>query len=630
MRTHVSGCCSIDGNHCFDANVKLCDFWLTPPLNEAAMYRAPVSEIAHTLKNVTGLGQSMAEGNAGELSDDLLDAILEEGGKFASDEVAPLSKIGDEQGTQLKDGTVTMPDGWSDLYRRWAEGGWNALAGPVEYGGQGLPMSLQTAAFEMWNSGSLAFGIGPTLTIGAIEALNTHATGELKEIYLKKLVSGEWTGTMNLTEPQAGSDLNALKSRAEPIGDGSYRIFGQKIFITYGEHDMTDNIVHLVLARLPDAPAGQRGLSLFLVPKFLVNEDGSLGARNDVFCSGVEHKLGIHASPTCTMIYGDGKFGDEAGAVGWLIGEENRGLACMFTMMNNARLMVGIQGVAVAESATQHALAYALERKQGRADDYAGEGMAPIIYHPDVQRNLMTMKALTSAARSIAYNCAHAIDKQHDGVGENKAHWSNRAALLTPIAKAFSTDVGCEVANLGVQIHGGMGFIEETGAAQFLRDARIAPIYEGTNGIQSIDLVTRKITLDGGDAVRLYIEELREVISEVTASNRPEFEGMGDVLSAALDDLSSVTQFMLDQLEAGNRPTVLAGATPYLRLFGLVSGATYLAQSALTSDDASFNDRAASARFLSCNQLQETQSLRGIIEDGASSLLHAGKALISA
>ncbi|MEP2806539.1 MAG: acyl-CoA dehydrogenase [Rhizobiaceae bacterium] len=610
------------------------------------MYRAPVDEICHTLKQVTGLGEAMNAGHAGELSEDLLIAIMEEAGKFASDEVAPLSRAGDEQGTPLKDGTVTMPEGWADLYRRWAEGGWNALTGPEEFGGQGLPMSLQTAAFEMWNSGSLAFGIGPTLTIGAIEALHAHATRELQDVYLEKLVSGAWTGTMNLTEPQAGSDLNALKSRAEPVGDGSYRIFGQKIFITYGEHDMTDNIVHLVLARLPDAPAGQKGISLFLVPKFLVNEDGSLGPRNDVFCSGVEHKMGIHASPTCTMIYGDGKFcseSDQPGAIGWLIGEENRGLACMFTMMNNARLLVGIQGVAVAESATQQAIAYAADRRQGRAETYSGEGMAPIIHHPDVQRNLLTMRALTSAARCISYNCAHAIDQQHsggdggdgDGDGDGEGgegslttdDWRDRAALLTPIAKAFATDIGVEVSSIGVQVHGGMGFIEETGAAQLMRDARIAPIYEGTNGIQAIDLATRKLPLNDGQVIARYIGELKQIVEDVRASNDVQINASADGLAAALEDLEAATAFLLDSLREGRKQEALSGATPFLRLIGLTAGSCYLAKSALTSDGRDRDNRADLAHFVTFNLLKETTGLRASIEQGADSLLQAGSSL---
>ncbi len=336
------------------------------------MYKAPVEEIAFTLKHVAGMADALEEGQFGDLSDDLVDAILDEAGRFASDEVAPLAEIGDRQGARLVDGKVEVPDGWADLYRHWAEGGWNSLVASQAYGGQGLPHMLNVAALEMWNSGSMAFALGPTLTMGAVEALTAHGSSELKEKYLHKMVSGEWTGTMNLTEPHAGSDLGVMKTRAERRDDGTYRIFGQKIFITWGEHEITDNIIHLVLARLPDAPAGTRGISLFLVPKFLVNDDGSLGARNDLHCHSLEHKLGIHGSPTCTMIYGDGKFGDEPGAIGYLVGEENKGLACMFTMMNNARLAVGMQGVAICEAATQKAVAYAKERTQGKAPGWSG------------------------------------------------------------------------------------------------------------------------------------------------------------------------------------------------------------------------------------------------------------------
>ncbi len=593
------------------------------------MYRAPVAEISHTLKHVTGLGAAMEKQQLGELSQDLLDAILEEAGKFSSEEIAPLSEIADRQGTPLNDGVVTMPDGWQDLYKRWTEGGWNGLTGPEDFGGQGLPISLGAAAFEMWNSGSLAFGIGPTLTVGAVEAIASHATDDLKEIYLENLISGKWTGTMNLTEPQAGSDLNALKTYAEPAEDDTYRIFGQKIFITYGEHDLTENIIHLVLARLPDAPAGQRGLSLFLVPKFIPDETGRPGSRNDVFCNGIEHKMGIHGSPTCTMIFGDGKHGERAGAIGWLVGEENRGLACMFTMMNNARLLVGIQGVAVAEAATQKAIAFARDRRQGRAEGYKGEGMAPIIHHPDVQRNLLTMQALTAAARAISYNCAHAIDMEEAAPEAEREDWSHRAALLTPIAKAFSTDIGCEVANIGIQIHGGMGFVEETGAARLLRDARIAPIYEGTNGIQAIDLVTRKITLNGGKAIAGVIGELRDIVDEVTRANRNDLSGVAQGLSQALDDLQSATDYLLECHASGERNTALAGATPYLRLIGLAAGGCYLARAALSTPHGESAHRAAIARFATGNLTGETASLKTAIENGAVSLLDAGAALLA-
>lgn len=591
------------------------------------MYRAPVEEISFTLKHVAGL-RTAIEGRAfGDLTEDLVDAILQEAGRFSTEEVAPLREIGDRHGAVLKDAAVTTPPGWKELYRRWIEGGWNALQAPEEFGGQGLPAMLGVAALEMWNSASMAFGIAPTLTMGAVEALHRHATEELKRTYLEKLVSGEWMGTMNLTEPQAGSDLNALRTRAERAGDGTYRIFGQKIFITYGEHDFTDNIVHLVLARLPDAPAGTRGISLFLVPKFLVNADGSLGARNDVFCSGLEHKLGIHASPTCTMIFGDGFAKDsEPGAVGWLIGEENKGLACMFTMMNNARLAVGIQGVAVAEAAFQKALAYANERRQGKASSYQGEGMAPIVHHPDVQRNLLSMKALTQAARAICYSCAHANDRARGG-GDDAQHWQDRANLLTPIAKAFSTDVGVDVASLGVQVHGGMGFIEETGAAALLRDARIAPIYEGTNGIQAIDLVTRKLPQGGGEHIFGYIAELGEIVGNVRSSNLACFGRTANELDDALDDFSDATRHLQKLLGDGRMDEALAGATPYLRLFALTAGGAYLAQAALADGS---EERQLLCRFFAENFLGETQPLKESVVEGAASVGAAGKALISA
>ncbi|TPJ47552.1 acyl-CoA dehydrogenase family protein [Mesorhizobium sp. B2-7-1] len=589
------------------------------------MYRAPVEDIAFTLKQVAGLRPALDAGTFGDLGEDLVDAILAEAGRFASEEVAPLYKIGDEQGAVLKDASVTTPPGWKELYRRWIDGGWNALSGPEEFGGQGLPTMLGVAALEMWNSAAMAFGIGPTLTMGAVEALDKHASEALKQKYLAKLVSGEWMGTMNLTEPQAGSDLAALRSRAEPVGDGTYRIFGQKIFITYGEHDFTDNIVHLVLARLPDAPAGTRGISLFLVPKFFVNDDGSLGGRNDVFCSGLEHKLGIHASPTCTMIYGEGFQGATPGAIGWLIGEENKGLACMFTMMNNARLAVGMQGVAVAETATQKAIAYANERRQGKASDYSGSGMAPIVHHPDVQRNLLTMRALTQIARAISYSCAHAIDRARVGEGEAAANWRDRANLLTPLAKAFSTDVGVEVASLGVQVHGGMGFIEETGAAALYRDARIAPIYEGTNGIQAIDLVARKLPLGGGEHVHGYIGELKAVADAVRTSNIDGFGRTADNLDRALADLDDATRFLQKLAADGKSDAAMAGATPYLRLISLAAGGAYLAQGGLAD-----RDRVALCRFFAENLLGETRALKERVINGAESLAAAGKALISA
>ncbi|AHG44301.1 acyl-CoA dehydrogenase [Rhizobium leguminosarum bv. trifolii CB782] len=587
------------------------------------MYQAPVEEIAFTLKHVAGMREAISEGLLGDLGEDLVDAVLAEAGRFTTEEVAPLADIGDRQGARLEGGEVRLPDGWRDLYRNWIAGGWNGLTAPEAFGGQALPHMLNVAALEMWNSGSMAFALAPTLTMGAIEAVSTHGSAALKETYLEKMVSGEWTGTMNLTEPHAGSDLGVLKARAERRADGSYRLFGQKIFITWGEHDAADNIIHLVLARLPDAPAGTRGISLFLVPKFLVNDDGSLGARNDLFCHSLEHKLGIHGSPTCTMIYGDGRFGDEKGAVGWLVGEENKGLACMFTMMNNARLAVGMQGVAICEAATQKAVAYSKERTQGKAPGWSGAGMSPIVEHPDVARMLLTMKALTQGARAISYSCAHAIDMSHRA-GDSNRHWQERAALLTPIAKSFSTDAGVDVASLGIQVHGGMGFIEETGAARYLRDARIAPIYEGTNGIQAIDLVTRKLTLSGGDQVRGFIAELKEIADSVRRSN---LDGLGEAavrLDAAISDLEAASGWLLQTLADNRAAEALSGATPYQRLFGLVLTGCYLAKGALAeSGDGRGEGRIALCRFAAENLLAETAALRDQVVNGAASLAAA-------
>lgn len=593
------------------------------------MYTAPVEQIAFTLKHVAGLAAALEEGRFGDLSEDLVDAILEEAGRFAGQEMAPLAAIGDQQGARLEDGKVTLPDGWANLYRRWANGGWNGLVAEEEFGGQALPHLLNVAALEMWNGSSMAFTLGPVLTMGAAEALSAHGSAALKEKYLHKMVSGEWMASMNLTEPHAGSDLGVMKTRAERREDGTYRIFGQKIYITWGEHDATDNIIHLVLARLPDAPAGTRGISLFLVPKFLVNDDGSLGARNDLFCHSLEHKLGIHGSPTCTMIYGDGRFGDEPGAIGYVIGEENKGLACMFTMMNNARLAVGMQGVAIAEAATQKATQYAKDRTQGKAPGWTGAGMSPIIEHPDVARTLVTMKALTQGARAICYSCAYAIDMSHRSDGDAARHWQERAALLTPIAKAFATDIGVDVASMGIQVHGGMGFIEETGAARLWRDSRIAPIYEGTNGIQAIDLVGRKLPQSNGDHVLGFIHELKAIAVAVDASNQPDFGETALRLLSSITDLQEATEWLLARQSAGEQVEMLAGATPYLRLFGLTLTGAYLAKGALVDVANHQRHQLVLCRFVAENLLAETASLKQTVVGGASSLAAARAILLA-
>jgi acyl-CoA dehydrogenase len=570
-------------------------------------YRAPISDIAFALKHAAGLKEAMAEGLYAELDEATVDTVLEEAGKFASEVIAPLNRVGDTFGTPFKDGNVTTPPGWKEAYTAWAAAGWNGLASPADFGGQELPHAVNAACIEMWNAASMAFGIGPVLTMAAVDALHAYGSDDLKQRYLEKLISGEWMGTMQLTEPQAGSDVGALRTRAARAEDGTYRITGSKIFITYGEHDLTSNIIHFVLARLPDAPPGTKGISLFLIPKFMPD-----GTRNDVRAHSLEHKMGIHASPTCTMVYGD-----KGGAVGFLIGEEHKGMTCMFTMMNRARLAVGLQGVAIAERATQQAMAYARERKQS--------GNA-IIAYPDVKRMLLTMRALTGAARSICYATGVALDRALRGKDEAARKAAHAcASLLTPVAKAFSTDIGVEVASLGVQVHGGMGFIEETGAAQHYRDARIAAIYEGTNGIQALDLVARKVPLEGGNTVRLYLGKLRETVKAVQESNAPAFGETATRLSDAIDSLERATQWLLAQKTSD---ATLAGATPYLRLFGNAAGGCMLADQALAalrSGDGA--GRAALARFFAENIAVQATGLERSVTEGGDSIVNAEAAL---
>ncbi len=582
-------------------------------------YRAPVSDILFSMRHIGGLDRAIATGLYPDLAEGGANAILEEAGRIAETLLLPLDRSGDRNGVTLEEGEVSTAPGWPAAYNQWRDGGWNGVTAPAETGGMGLPALLNAGCLEIWSSANASFALAPVLTMGAIEALRTHGDEALRDLYLPKLVSGEWTGTMNLTEPQAGSDVGALKTRAEPVGDGTYRITGQKIYITYGDHDMTDNIVHLVLARLPGAPAGTRGISLFLVPKFLLGPDGQPGVHNDLFVAGIEHKHGLHASPTCTMV-----FGDRGGAVGWLIGEENRGLACMFTMMNNARLAVGLQGVAAAERATQAALAFARTRRQGRG--LAGrDEPSVILHHPDVARMLLTMKAQTMAARALCHLTAAALDRAaRDPDPMKRQHASDRAALLTPIAKAYSTDVGFEVASLGVQVHGGMGYIEETGAAQIMRDVRIGAIYEGTNGIQAIDLVTRKLPLGDGAVVAAEIADMRGVVAALRESN---VEGLGDAaerLGEAVDALDRATEFMLSRLEPAP-VQVLAGATSYLRLFALARGGTALAVLALAGsrDAEAPAGIAAVCRFFAEQLCPAAQGLATAIIEGAQSLAGA-------
>ncbi|MCC6472007.1 MAG: acyl-CoA dehydrogenase [Alphaproteobacteria bacterium] len=516
-------------------------------------YTAPIADMVFALVEVAGH----------PADDDTLRPILDEAAKLAGGVLAPVNRSGDIEGAVLENGVVRAPKGFKHAYERFVAGGWNAVPCDPAFGGQGLPWTVATPVAEMWNSANMAFALCPLLNQGAIELLSAHGSPAQKALYLRKMISGEWTGTMNLTEPQAGSDLGLLKTRAEPRGD-HYRIRGQKIFITWGEHDMAANTVHMVLARTPKAPPGSKGISLFLVPKILVGADGTLNGRNDLRCVSIEHKLGINGSPTCVMAYGDND-----GAIGFMVGEENRGLEAMFTMMNNERMGVGMQGVAIAERAYQQARDYARQRIQGR-DLKGGRETVPIVRHPDVKRMLLTMKAGIDAIRALTYYTAAQMDRAKQGDAAAQA----RVDLLTPVVKAWNTDLGCEIASLGVQVHGGMGFIEETGAAQHFRDARIAPIYEGTNGIQAQDLAFRKVARDGGKAMRALIAEMDGDFKD----------GLGIASeAAALDALENTTAFMV---KAGAEAPELAAAaaTPYLRLVGTVAGQWVLTRQAKAAE----------------------------------------------
>jgi len=589
-------------------------------------YRAPINDMLLALNHGAGLEAAVKAGHYGDFDGDIASAVLEEAGRFATDVLAPLNRTGDEHGIKLQGSDVITAPGWPDAYKRWTAAGWNAVSGPEDFGGQGLPLAINAACTEIWSASNISFGLCPLLTLSAIEALDAHGSEELKKIYLEKLVSGDWPGTMQLTEPQAGSDVGALRSCAERAGDGTYRIKGSKIFITYGDHDMSDNIVHFVLARLPDAPAGTKGISLFLIPKFMVNADGSLGERNDIYVSGIEHKLGMHAAPTCTMT-----MGDHGGAVGYLIGEENRGMQCMFTMMNQARLAVGLQGVGIADRAYQQALAFAQERRQGRAVGKPGNESDPIIVHPDVKRMLMQMRAMTAASRTICYATAVALDISMRAKDVKvRAAAAARAALLTPIAKAFSTDLGNEATSIGVQIHGGMGFIEETGAAQHYRDARITQIYEGTNGIQSIDLVTRKLAANGGQSVWALLDELKDIVKQVETSNDPAFGTTGAKLRDALASLERTSRWLLERVTSAPNEA-LAGATPYLRQFGATLGGCMLANEALAArsiGDADPQRYVMLARFFAENITVQAPSLEKTVMDSADAVNGADAVLL--
>ncbi|WP_288902279.1 acyl-CoA dehydrogenase [uncultured Sneathiella sp.] len=598
-----------------------------------AEYSAPLKDMRFVLDNIADLASlSKLEGYE-HAESDVVDAVLEEAGKFAANVLSPLNKPGDLQGSHVTDGVVTTPDGWKDAYAGFVEGGWNGISAPEEYDGGGLPSAVSLATVEMWNSANLGFALCPLLTQGAIESIIAHGTKEQQDKYLKKLVSGEWTATMNLTESQAGSDVGALRTKAEPAEDGSWRISGQKIFITYGDHEMSENIIHLVLARTPGAPAGTRGISLFIVPKYLVNDDGTLGERNDLKCVSLEEKIGIHASPTAVMSYGD-----NGNCVGYLLGAENKGMACMFTMMNSARLGVGVQGLAVAERAYQQAVDYARDRKQGQAPGMPKGEMTPIIHHADVRRMLMTMRANIEAMRCLIYLNGACLDRAHHGPdAETRETAMGMAELLTPLSKGWCTDLGVEMASIAVQVHGGMGFIEETGVGQYYRDARILPIYEGTNGIQALDLVGRKLGLRGGEPVKNMFADMQETVKGLAAAG-DEMTAMSLQLNLAVSALKDATDWLYGN--APNDPHAApAGATPYLRMFATTVGAHLLGRSALKAR-ALLNDGAADAEFLKAKIitarffmgqiLPTATALLGPVTAGAETLFAIDEELLSA
>ena len=535
-------------------------------------YKAPVRDLIFSLESAADFGRLAAAFPGADA--ETVAAVLDAAGGFAADVLAPLNHSGDKAGVRFENGQVFSAPGFADAYKQFAQGGWNSLAADPEHGGQGLPKALEIAVFEMVQSANMAFGLCPMLTQGAIEAVSTHGTKRQKAVYLPKLVSGEWTGTMNLTEPSSGSDLGAIATKATPDGKGGYTLSGQKIFITWGDHDVADNIVHLVLARLPDAPPGTRGLTLFLAPKRLVNDDGSLGEANSVRPGSIEHKLGVHASPTCIMLFEDAK--------AEIVSAPNQGLAGMFVMMNDARLQVGVQGVAIAERAYQQALSYSLERKQGRSA-WTGTYPSRLFDHPDVRRSLMIMKAKITAARAICLSTAVASDlAKVSGNPVDRDSARLRMELLTPIAKAWSTDVGVEVASMGLQIHGGMGFIEETGAAQHYRDARILPIYEGTNGIQAIDLMGRKLALNKGQAVRELVADIFPTAGALKSSDDAWLHTIGQHLETGLASVQAATGWLIER-RGHAQPDALAGATPYLKLLGDVVGGWMLGKEALAA-----------------------------------------------
>jgi len=576
-------------------------------------YQSPTQDIQFALETLANLEKLATLPGLEDATTDVVAQMIEEGGKFFSDELAPTNWDADQAGCSLENGVVRTYEKFPELYAQYRETGWIGAAYDPEIGGLGLPWAVNAAGQEMLFAANMSFSLCPLLSQGAIEAIEAHGSPDQRAKYLERLVTGEWSGTMNLTEPHAGSDVGALKSRAEPQPDGTYRIFGQKIYITFGEHDMADNIIHLVLARTPGAPAGTKGISLFIVPKFLVNDDGSLGARNDAKCIKLEEKLGIHASPTCVMQYGD-----DDGAVGYMIGPENGGMACMFTMMNNARLSVGIQGLGIAERAYQHALAYAKDRVQSAKIGGTSKDSVRIIEHPDVRRNLLLMKSQIEAFRGMAYHATSHIDIARRADDRDEAAKAQRRVdLLTPIVKGWGTDIACEIASTGVQIHGGMGFVEETGAAQHYRDARILPIYEGTNGIQALDLIGRKLARDRGRSVDEMMAEMQAVVDALNAADHVTLRAIAARLAPAMADLHAASDYLL-QTAGENMPSAAVGATPYLTLWGTVAGGWVMAAEGLEAtrrladgdeNQAFLETKLVSARFFADQLLPRSSGL---------------------
>ena len=582
-----------------------------------------LDELNFTLNHITNLEQISKLNGYQHADPDTMSSMLDEAARFFTEVMEPLNRPGDEQGSVLdEDGGVVTPDGFKDAYDKFVDAGWAAAQMPADWGGGGLPYTIGVVIEEMFKSANLALSLCPLLTHGAVEALRAHGSEDLKKTYIEKLVSGEWAGTMNLTEPEAGSDVGALRSKAIPQDDGSYRIFGTKIFITWGDQDLTNNIIHLVLARTPDAPPGTRGISMFLVPKYVLDESGNPGERNDYKIVSLEHKLGIRASPTCVISFGD----DGEGATGFLVGDEMDGMRNMFTMMNAARIGVGMEGVAISEAAYQRALTYARERVQGRLIGSQRTESVAIVEHPDVRRMLMTMKAYTEAMRCLLYITAeHADFSVHSEDEDVRKTADDHLSLLTPIVKAWSTDIGVEMASMGVQVHGGMGFVEETGAAQYLRDSRIAPIYEGTNGIQAIDLVLRKLPMENGAIVSGFITEMTDVLKSM--NDYDDLAAFRDELTTAIQGLADTSTWLGQQLAAGDINSALAGATPYLNQFGTVVGGWLMARAAIAAKTeppehtaAFLTDKVITARFYGEHLLPRASGYIASVKGGSELL----------